>query len=274
MNKREEKIISEIENLLPDSSETLGTDGLNQRRAMVQQKAETMHKRLSAKELAVAKYYSTLAKHTTEKNEARKQAKTQEILAKREAIKKLNEEDKLSKVSVEEAVEVVNEEFANNPQLQQSSQLQPSQQSQQSQPPQPIITMASQAVRDIVSMQGTTRPEVVKLLNSLNINLDLQLTKTDTANLLACLLTANETQLKALYQNRKIPIAIKTVIKRIMDDSKLGNIETVEKLWDRVFGKAGMMLDLPKQTQIATGIIPNTPVSREAYILIRDTLLT
>lgn len=262
MNKREEKIISEIENLLPDSSETLGTDGLNQRRAMVQQKAETMHKRLSAKELAVAKYYSTLAKHTTEKNEARKQAKTQEILAKREAIKKLNEEDRLSKVSVEDAVEVVNEEFTNNPQLQQSSQ-----------PPQPIITMASQAVKDIVSMQGTTRPEVVKLLNSLNINLDLQLTKTDTANLLACLLTANETQLKALHQNRKIPIAIKTVIKRIMDDSKLGNIETVEKLWDRVFGKAGMMLDLPKQVQTATGIIPNTPVSREAYILIRDTLL-
>lgn len=272
MNKREEKIISEIENLLPDSSETLGTDGLNQRRAMVQQKAETMHKRLSAKELAVAKYYSTLAKHTTEKNEARKQARTQEILAKREAIKKLNEEDRLSKVSVEEAVEVVNEEFTNNPQLRQLQQS--SQSSQSSQSPQPIITMASQAVRDIVSMQGTTRPEVVKLLNSLNINLDLQLTKTDTANLLACLLTANETQLKALYQNRKIPIAIKTVIKRIMDDSKLGNIETVEKLWDRVFGKAGMMLDLPKQTQIATGIIPNTPVSREAYILIRDTLLT
>ena len=271
MNKREEKIISEIENLLPDSSETLGTDGLNQRRAMVQQKAETMHKRLSAKELAVAKYYSTLAKHTTEKNEARKQAKTQEILAKREAIKKLNEEDKLSKVSIEDVVEVVNEEFANNSQQSSQSQLQPS---QPPQPPQPIITMASQAVKDIVSMQGTTRPEVVKLLNSLNINLDLQLTKTDTANLLACLLTANETQLKALYQNRKIPIAIKTVIKRIMDDAKLGNIETVEKLWDRVFGKAGMMLDLPKQTQVATGIIPNTPVSREAYILIRDTLLT
>ena len=77
-------------------------------------------------------------KQGTEKNEARKQAKTQEILAKREAIKKLNEEDRLSKVSVEDAVEVVNEEFTNNPQLQQSSQ-----------PPQPVITMASQAVKDI-----------------------------------------------------------------------------------------------------------------------------
>lgn len=267
MNKREEKIISEIEELLPDSSETLGTDGLNQRKALVQQQAETLHKRVSAKELALAKYYSELARLSREKQEAKKQEKTQEILAKREAIKKLNEEDRLSKVSVEEAVEVVNEEFSAQ-QLQQSPT-----QSQTQSPAQPIITMATQAVKDIVSMQGTTRPEVVKLLNSLNINLDLQLTKTDTANLLACLLTANETQLKALYQNRKIPIAIKTVIKRIIDDSKLGNIETVEKLWDRVFGKAGMMLDLPKQVQTATGIIPNTPVSREAYILIRDTLL-
>lgn len=269
MNKREEKIISEIENLLPDSSETLGTDGLNQRRAMVQQKAETLHKRATAKELAIAKYYAGLSKCAYEKANAKKQEKTQEILAKREAIKKLNEEDRLSKVSVEEAVEVVNEQF--------STQQLPAQQQlpvQQQQPAQPIITMATQAVKDIVAMQGTTRPEVVKLLNSLNINLDLQLTKTDTANLLACLLTANETQLKALYQNRKIPLAIKTVIKRVMDDAKLGNMETVERLWDRVFGKTGMMLDLPKQTQIATGIIPNTPVSREAYILIRDTLLT
>lgn len=267
MNKREEKIISEIENLLPDSSETLGTDGLNQRRAMVQQKAETLHKRATAKELATAKYYAELSKRAYEKADAKKQEKTQEILAKREAIRKLNEEDRLSKVSVEEAVEVVNEQFSSS--LSTSNNLPQSQSSSQ-----PIITMASQAVKDIVAMQGTTRPEVVKLLNSLNINLDLQLTKTDTANLLACLLTANETQLKALYQNRKIPLAIKTVIKRIMDDAKLGNMETVEKLWDRVFGKTGMMLDLPKQTQIATGIIPNTPVSREAYILIRDTLLT
>ena len=34
-----------------------------------------------------------------------------------------------------------------------------------------------------------------------------------------------------------------------------------------------MMLNLPEQTQQMTGIIPNTPVSREAYIVIRDTLL-
>lgn len=131
----------------------------------------------------------------------------------------------------------------------------------------------SSTVRQALQIQGTTRPEVLKLLASLNINLNIQLSKQDTANLLACLLTCNEAQLAALYNNKKIPIVIKTVIKRLQEDAKLGNIETVEKLWDRVFGKNAMSLNLPEQTQLETGILPNVPVSREAYIVIRDTLL-
>ena len=66
---------------------------------------------------------------------------------------------------------------------------------------------------------------------------------------------------------------IKTVIKRLLEDTKLGNIETVEKLWDRVFGKGPMQLNLPESQQLETGIIPNMPISREAYIVIRDTLI-
>ena len=56
-------------------------------------------------------------------------------------------------------------------------------------------------------------------------------------------------------------------------NAKLRNIETVEKLWDRVFGKGQMQLNLPEQQQLQTGIIPNVPISREAYIVIRDTLI-
>ena len=72
---------------------------------------------------------------------------------------------------------------------------------------------------------------------------------------------------------KKVPVVIKTVIKRLQEDAKLGNIDTVERLWDRVFGKNAMTLDLPERAQIDTGIIPNTPISREAYIVIRDSLI-
>ena len=125
----------------------------------------------------------------------------------------------------------------------------------------------------LLQLQGASRPEIVKLLTSLNINLSVQLTKQDTANLLACLLTCNESQLQALINNKKIPVVIKTVIKRLIDDMKLGNIETVEKLWDRIFGKGQMQLNLPEQQQLRTGILPNVPISREAYIVIRESLM-
>ena len=124
-----------------------------------------------------------------------------------------------------------------------------------------------------LQLQGASRPEITKLLTSLNINLSVQLTKQDTANLLACLLTCNESQLQALMNNKKIPVVVKTVIKRLIEDMKLGNIETVEKLWDRIFGKGQMQLNLPEQQQLQTGILPNVPVSREAYLIIRENLI-
>ena len=131
----------------------------------------------------------------------------------------------------------------------------------------------SSAIRSALQLQGTSRPEITKLLTSLNINLSVQLTKQDTANLLACLLTCNHSQLQALMTNKKVPVVIKTVIKRLVEDEKLGNIETIEKLWDRIFGKGPMQLSLPEGQQLQTGIIPNQPVSREAYLIIRDTLI-
>lgn len=132
---------------------------------------------------------------------------------------------------------------------------------------------SSSVIHSALALQGTSRAEMTKLLTSLNINLSIQLSKQDTANLLACLLTCNESQLVALQNNKKVPIAIKAIIRRLQDDAKLGNIETIEKLWDRIFGKGAMQLNLPEQQQLQTGIIPNMPVSREAYVLIRDTLI-
>lgn len=131
----------------------------------------------------------------------------------------------------------------------------------------------SSVIRSALQLQGTSRPEITKLLTSLNINLSIQLTKQDTANLLACLLTCNHSQLQALMTNKKVPVVIKTIIKRLIEDEKLGNIETIEKIWDRIFGKGPMQLNLPEQQQLQTGIIPNVPISREAYVLIRENLI-
>lgn len=127
---------------------------------------------------------------------------------------------------------------------------------------------------EALRLQGSSRRDIACLLTTLNINLSVRLTKGDTANLLACLLTCNETQLEALSSNPKIPLAIKTVITRLRNDSRDGRIDTIERLWDRVFGKGPLQSDpVLENVKSQDGIIPNTPISREAYILIRDTLI-
>lgn len=139
-------------------------------------------------------------------------------------------------------------------------------------PIEPVPSLSHSQLSQTLALQGAAKADVVKLLNSLNINLNVQLTKADTANLLACLLTCNESQLQALLSNKKVPIVIKTVIKRLLHDSEKGDIATVEKLWDRVFGKNAMSVNMPDEA-LNKGLIPNVPVSREAYLIIRDTLL-
>lgn len=129
------------------------------------------------------------------------------------------------------------------------------------------------SLRGMVDFQSTTPTEVQALLANLGINLNLHLTKNDTANLLSCLLTCNEQQLLGLMDNRKVPIAIKTVIKRLLDDASKGNMATVEKLWDRVFGKTAMVETNSLPEGSMPGLIPNRPISREAYIVIRDTVI-
>ena len=243
----EDKIKKRIQNVLPRRNDLAAT-GLNadiQRQSADSQRAaqaqSTAKAKASARELAQLKYKERARMRNAEAQEDKERVKEAEERI--ETIEAIEEQNSRSTLDVAELAKV---------------------------------TPASeypQMVKKALQLQGTSRPEIVKLLNSLNINLSVQLSKQDTANLLACLLTCNESQLQALLKNPKVPVVIKTVIKRMMEDMKLGNIDTVERLWDRIFGKGAMQLNLPEQTQTQTGILPNTPLSREAYIIIRETLI-
>lgn len=133
------------------------------------------------------------------------------------------------------------------------------------------------------SVKGSLRPATARLMTALNINLESGLSRRETADLIAALLTCNETQLDALMANKKTPMAVKIIIKRIKDDFKNGSLSTVNNLWDRIFGREPLSPDSAGpsplsaadsvRTAIREGRLPDVPVSREAYILIRDTLI-
>lgn len=262
MNKKD-KIAEQLNDLLPSRPKMPGLSNPNTSK-MVEEEAMRIKARQDAKEVARIKYLEKRKLRNLEDKQAKRQSLAEELGLDEipdgqtaHQAKQIAEQKK--KVEAIEAIETQVVQPLHPVELAENT----------SSNKKKYSSITAQALQ----MQGTTRPEVLKLLASLNINLNIQLSKHDTANLLACLLTCNEAQLTALYNNKKIPIVIKTVIRRLQEDAKLGNIETIEKLWDRVFGKNAMSLNLPEQAQLETGILPNVPVSREAYIVIRDTLL-
>ena len=79
MNTKD-KIAENINDLLPDSSSLLGTDGLETRQSLVNKKAENIHERKSARELARARFVlrsNQEAKIATDAVEAYKEQKEQ-----------------------------------------------------------------------------------------------------------------------------------------------------------------------------------------------------
>lgn len=253
-----DKIATQLSDILPDRPVVPGFDN-HKTSQMINQEAHRIASKQDAKELARIKYLERQKLKNLKDKEEKRQSLAEELGI--DSIPDGQTEHQARKIAEQqkrvEAIEAIEAETVQ---------------------PLDALELAdktksySSTIGKAIQLQGVSRPEITKLLTSLNINLSVQLTKQDTANLLACLLTCNEAQLAALYNNKKIPIVIKTVIKRLQEDAKLGNIETVEKLWDRVFGKGQMQLNLPEGQQLQTGIIPNQPVSREAYILIRNTL--
>lgn len=259
---KKDKIAEQLNNLLPDRPKMPGLSNPNTSK-MVEEEATRIKAKQDAKEVARIKYLEKQKLRYLEAKQAKRQSLAEELgldeIPDGQTVHQAEQiAEQKKKVEAIEAIEAQVVQPLHPVELAENT---------------PGNKTYSSITTRALQIQGTTRPEVLKLLTSLNINLNVQLSKQDTANLLACLLTCNEAQLAALYNNKKIPIVIKTVIKRLQEDAKLGNIETVEKLWDRVFGKNAMSLNLPEQTQLETGILPNVPVSREAYIVIRDTLL-
>ena len=239
--------------LVPDRPEDINDLISGSRESSLQQKTAEIAQKATAKELAAIKRKEQKA--LDKEIQRAEELEARGIPDGHEALR----EQQRAKIEVIEALEAENDSPGDTFIKERASAL--------------MRSRTGKQIRGLVDLQSTTPAEVQALLTSLGINLNLHLTKNDTANLLSCLLTCNEQQLLGLMDNSRVPIAIKTVIKRLLDDASKGNMATVEKLWDRVFGKAAMVETNALPGDSMPGLIPNKPVSREAYILIRDTVI-
>lgn len=89
------------------------------------------------------------------------------------------------------------------------------------------------------------------------------ISKDDAYKLMAHLLSCSKTQLEAMARNPDLPISIVCQIKAIITDLSYGRTDTVDRLFDRLYGKSMVSMEITGAQGIP--LIPDKPMSRIAY---------
>lgn len=109
------------------------------------------------------------------------------------------------------------------------------------------------------------------------LDMDLTLTRSQTRDMVAAVTLLNEDQLDALCVNRRTPAVVKTIARAVLRDMEKGNLSTVDRLWDRLFGGTFEEPQPQPSTVNLLSVLPGVdgtrPVSREGYDLLRRRLL-
>lgn len=89
------------------------------------------------------------------------------------------------------------------------------------------------------------------------------ISKEDAYRLMTHLLSCSKTQLEAMARNPDLPIAILTQIKAIITDLTHGSTSTIDRLFDRLYGRSMQPMEISGTKGIP--LIPDKPMSRKAY---------
>jgi hypothetical protein len=96
------------------------------------------------------------------------------------------------------------------------------------------------------------------------------ISKEDSYRLLTHLLSCSKSQLEAMARNPDLPIAILTQIKAIITDLAGGSTSTVDRLFDRLYGRSMQPMEITGTKGIP--LIPDKPMSRKSYELLLNRL--
>jgi len=90
-----------------------------------------------------------------------------------------------------------------------------------------------------------------------------QISHEDANKLLWHILGCNKANFEAMFRNTDLPISILTQMIAIADDMKNKKCDTVNKIWDRIFGKSLQTMELTGAKSLP--LIPAGPMSRMGY---------
>lgn len=112
--------------------------------------------------------------------------------------------------------------------------------------------------------RGRKPTRLNNFLKSIQMEKDFELiSKEDAYKLLAMIIFCNRAELEKMTKSAHIPIFMAGIIKAIIVDTANGTIDTVEKVFDRLYGKGNQPIELTGAG--GTPLIPTEPMSRKEY---------
>lgn len=92
---------------------------------------------------------------------------------------------------------------------------------------------------------------------------DRRISKEDAYKLMAHILSCSKAELETMARNPDLPISIVSQIKAIITELSLGKTDTVDKIFDRLYGKSTQPMELTGSQ--GTTLIPGEPMTRKEY---------
>ncbi len=117
------------------------------------------------------------------------------------------------------------------------------------------------------------KPSRLKILQAIFNSLDEneRLSKEDILKLLEYIIICNKAQLETIARNPDLPMIIVNQIKAIVTDLASGKTDTVDKIFDRLYGKATISLEVTGAAGVP--LIPDKPMSRKEYETMYEQLI-
>ena len=91
-----------------------------------------------------------------------------------------------------------------------------------------------------------------------------QISREDANKLLWHILCCNKADFEAMSRNSDLPISLLSQIRAIAEDLKNGKTNTVDKIWDAIWGKSFQTMELTGAKSLP--LIPAGPMSRKGYL--------
>jgi len=98
-----------------------------------------------------------------------------------------------------------------------------------------------------------------------------QISKADVLRLMAYLLSCTKTEIEVMLRNPELPFAIVGQIRAMITDVQNGKTDTIDKIFDRVYGKATTPMEITGAG--GSPLIPDKPMSRKDYVKLLNDMM-